>query len=365
MSRRPVPFVGASVLLCPPQDVNFSPQRTTTPPVGQLMHRSKVLVLFSFFFPCRRHLPADYDSDSGASRRIGRYFRVAVKEHMLNVHLSGRDLETAKDFVSWFGRTDDPGYQPFQHASWPRMRTLLGRIISRALPRLWEAANHGTELGSHEFGKMERKDARVRAYLARKRAEEGRKPVLSALPVLRGEEQDTAGEVDATDDVDFELRHALRAMDAREEITGLFERLQICDDQSFFQEFKEYLAARGRPAATTEQRLSLIGEFSRYNQARNKRFSLARLCRLFHESRREDVLLLPRPWDWLEEFHERKIRDAAHCAYSDLLDFLGDLLVLHRGRHISINESASREQHLQEIEVEVLAHHPFIGWTVA
>ena len=275
---------------------------------------------------------------------------------------SRRDLETAKGFISWFGRTNDPGFQPFKHVSWPWMRILLGRLVSPVQPGLWAAANRPGELGSHEFGKMETKDARVRAYLARKKSMESKKPVLSALPLLRAEQEDTAASED--DDVDLELAHALRTMEVREAIGGVFERLQICDDQSFFEEFKVYLGARGRPATTVERRVSLIGEFSRHNRARNRRFSLARLCRLFHEERREDLVLLPRPWDWLAEFQEKEIRDAAHCAYSDLLDFLEDLLVMHRGRHISINESASRQQHLQDIEREVLARHPFIAWLV-
>ena len=326
----------------------------------------------------------DYDSDSEGSRRSGRYFRVGVNEEetieeggAMELNLSGRDLEAVKGFaLRCVECTADPGFQPLKCASWSRMRTLLGRIVSPEYPRLWEAANRPNDLGSYEFRRSQvlaaKKDVGVRASVCIHRDKEARRngssvaggPYLSALPVLRGDPQAMmAGEAE---DVDLELRHGMGSSVAMmETVSGLFERLSICDDESFFPKFKDYLGRRGRPPATADQRLCLIADFSRYNRARNERFSLARLCRLFHEQRREEVLLLPRPWNWLECIEAKNVRDAAHCAYNDLLDFLVDLLVLHRGRHISAQESVLRQQHLQAIEREVLGRHPYRTWSVA
>ena len=131
------------------------------------------------------------------------------------------------------------------------------------------------------------------------------------------------------------------------------------DDAEFFRKFKEYLRPRGRPERATEECISLIRDFSRYQKERTRDFSLTRLSFLWHLPRSEDLLLLPLPWNWLAEFQEKKTRDAAHCAYNDLLDFLEHLLVRHRGKYISSEESLLRQQHLQDIEREVLRTHPY------
>ena len=132
------------------------------------------------------------------------------------------------------------------------------------------------------------------------------------------------------------------------------------DDAEFFHKFVEYLSPRGRPERATEDCISLISDFSRYQKDKiDGAFSLVRLSFLWHLPRREDLLLLPLPWNWLAEFPEGKTRDAAHCAYNDLLDFLEHLLVRHRGKYISSEESLLRQQHLQDIEREVLRTHPY------
>ena len=131
------------------------------------------------------------------------------------------------------------------------------------------------------------------------------------------------------------------------------------DDAEFFRKFKEYLRPRGRPEGATEECISLISDFSRYQKDKNGgAFSLVRLSFLWHLPSREDLLLLPLPWNWLAEFQEKKTRDAAHCAYNDLLDYLEHLLVRHRGKYISSEESLLRHQYLQDIEREVLRTHP-------
>ena len=131
------------------------------------------------------------------------------------------------------------------------------------------------------------------------------------------------------------------------------------DDAEFFHKFKEYLSPRGRPERATEECISLIRDFSRYQKERTRDFSLTRLSFLWHLPRREDLLLLPLPWNWLAEFQEKKTRDAAHCAYNDLLDYLEHLLVRHGGKYISSEEILQRHQYLQDIEEEVLQTHPY------
>ena len=74
-----------------------------------------------------------------------------LQEGAMELNLSRRVLKIVKDFAWVLGRTNDPKFQPFKSASWPRMRTLLGRIIEPDEPRLWDAANRPTQLGSHEF----------------------------------------------------------------------------------------------------------------------------------------------------------------------------------------------------------------------
>ena len=92
----------------------------------------------------------------------------------MELNLNQRDLKTATAFAWDMGRTNDPRFQPFKTATWQRMRTLLGRIIKLAdQKRLWDAANHQTPLGSHEFRRLQmdqidamagpNKDARTRA----------------------------------------------------------------------------------------------------------------------------------------------------------------------------------------------------------
>lgn len=94
----------------------------------------------------------------------------------VELNLSQKDLTTVTDFT-WVSepveRRNDPRFQPFKSATWQRMRTLLGRVIKAEEPRLWEAANHPTEVGSHEFRRLQmdqidalegpNKDARTRA----------------------------------------------------------------------------------------------------------------------------------------------------------------------------------------------------------
>jgi hypothetical protein len=70
----------------------------------------------------------------------------------MELNLSGRVMKIVTDFTWVLGRTNDPKFQPFKSASWPRMRTLLGRIIKPDKPRLWDAV--GTQLGSHEFERL-------------------------------------------------------------------------------------------------------------------------------------------------------------------------------------------------------------------
>ena len=119
---------------------------------------------------------ADYDSENEDSQRSGNHWRVAVNEQKtenthgaMELNLSQIDLEAAKEFLA----ANDPSVQqPFKSATWQRMRTLLSRLIKPEHPRLWEAANRETELGSHEFRRAQMakidleggtdKDARVR-----------------------------------------------------------------------------------------------------------------------------------------------------------------------------------------------------------
>jgi hypothetical protein len=107
-------------------------------------------------------------------------WRVAVNEQKtenhhgaLELNLTRRDLDTVNAFTRKWGQgTSDPSFQPFKTTSWQRMRTLLGRTIKAEDPRLWEAANRETPLGSHEFRRLEmaqidadagpNKDARTR-----------------------------------------------------------------------------------------------------------------------------------------------------------------------------------------------------------
>ena len=150
-------------------------------------------------------------------------------------------------------------------------------------------------------------------------------------------------------------------------VDALLERLEILTDCSFFREFVEYLTPLGRPKRRIEECISLVWDFSRYihRERRTKglvggrEFSLTRLSFLYALDSSEGPLDLPRPWSWLAGLQEKKTRDAAHCAYNDLLDFLEHLLVKNGADHISSEESLRRQQYLQDIEREVLRTHPY------
>ena len=107
---------------------------------------------------------SDYDSDSEASQQIGQLWRVAVKEQKtktfhgaVELNLTRTQLGTAKKLVRLqrSGATNDPEFKPFGECTWQRMRTLLKRLIKPEAPRLWEAANRDTPLGSHEFRRLD------------------------------------------------------------------------------------------------------------------------------------------------------------------------------------------------------------------
>ena len=147
-------------------------------------------------------------------------------------------------------------------------------------------------------------------------------------------------------------------------VDALLERLEILTDHSFFREFLEYLSPRGRPERATEECIALVWDFSRYHRERTKglvgrEFSLTRLSFLCALDSSEGPLDLPRPWNWLAGLQEKKTRDAAHCAYNDLLDFLEHLLVKNGPDHIASEESLLRQRYLQDIEREVLRTHPY------
>ena len=136
-------------------------------------------------------------------------------------------------------------------------------------------------------------------------------------------------------------------------VDALLERLEILTDHSFFREFVEYLTPRGVPKRRIEECVSLVWDFSRYihRERRTKglvgrEFSLTRLSFLCALDSSEGPLDLPRPWNWLLEFREEKSRDAALCAYKDLLDFLQDLLVKNGADHIS-------QEYLQDVERDI------------
>ena len=135
-----------------------------------------------------------------------------------------------------------------------------------------------------------------------------------------------------------------------EEVDAELARLEIVTDQEFFRDFVEYLAAaRGRSERSRAECISLIRDFSRYQEERTslgRDFSLTRLSFLYFLPGSAGLLPLPRPWNWLLEFQEEKSRDAALCAYKDLLDFLQDLLVKNGADHIS-------REHLQDVERDI------------
>ena len=135
-----------------------------------------------------------------------------------------------------------------------------------------------------------------------------------------------------------------------EEVEAELERLEIVTDQEFFRDFVEYLTVlRGRSERSRAECISLIRDFSRYQEERTslgRDFSLTRLSFLYFLPGSAGLLLLPRPWNWLAEFQEEKSRDAALCAYKDLLDFLQDLLVQNGGDHIS-------QEYLQDVERDI------------
>ena len=136
-------------------------------------------------------------------------------------------------------------------------------------------------------------------------------------------------------------------------------------------DFKEWLVERGCVERYVQDCVDAITHFCRYHHAENPQVWLGRLCSV-HRVSRERLLLPPQPWDWLAEFQEGKVRDKAHDAYVQLLDFLEDILldyrgqhswqVAIRGQHITLDESRWRQEQLREIEREALAHHPAKEW---
>jgi hypothetical protein len=135
-----------------------------------------------------------------------------------------------------------------------------------------------------------------------------------------------------------------------EEVEAELDRLEIVTDQEFFRDFVEYLTVlRGRSERSREECISLIRDFSRYQGERTslgRDFSLTRLSFLYFLPGSGGLLLLPRPWTWLLEFQEEKSRDAALCAYKDLLDFLQDLHVKNGADHIS-------QEYLEDVERDI------------
>ena len=113
-------------------------------------------------------------------------------------------------------------------------------------------------------------------------------------------------------------------------------------------EFAEYMR-NSRDGASPENAIVVchaISHFALYEKGKNESFSLARLSSL-------DLLPLPRPWDWLERIGEG--REEALDGYSNLLEFLEELLERHGPRHMSLPEKEFRRRHLRAIENELWA----------
>ena len=97
----------------------------------------------------RRAGRTDYDSDSEASRQVGMLWRVPVPNHKtarsagtLEVMIRNELLNIVRRFVRVRWGTQGPGdVELFREYSWPRQRTILGRIIKAENPRLWALAN--------------------------------------------------------------------------------------------------------------------------------------------------------------------------------------------------------------------------------
>ena len=97
----------------------------------------------------RRAGRTDYDSDSEASRQVGMLWRVPVPKHKtarsagtLEVMIRNELLNIVRRFVRVRWGTQGPGdVELFREYTWPRQRTILGRIIKAENPRLWALAN--------------------------------------------------------------------------------------------------------------------------------------------------------------------------------------------------------------------------------
>ena len=149
--------------------------------------------------------------------------------------------------------------------------------------------------------------------------------------------------------------------------------LTIRCDHTFFKEFRKYLTGKGMSEAPVEDIVGLITSFAKFNVKKDKqKFSLARLANTF-QLKSEDLILLPAMDDWLDHFESETRRNDAHCAYNDLLDFIEELLVVHKGLHpcpfpqyskghIPEEENIFRRQHLKALEKLVLATHPTKTW---
>ena len=126
----------------------------------------------------------------------------------------------------------------------------------------------------------------------------------------------------------------------------------IHDDDSFFLKFREWLA-RSRRSRHVEDRVKAIRNFSSHHSKRNPSFSLARLSSLYRASRAE-LLALPLPQDWLQKVPEAFFARAVD-AYTDLLEFLEEILVTHRGPNMAISEleNESRQDHLREMKSQL------------
>ena len=145
----------------------------------------------------------------------------------------------------------------------------------------------------------------------------------------------------------------------------------IRDNESFFREFGKYLKGRGE--LLTEDVIDVISSFAKFNDRFNPNSFLVRLGNIF-QLHSDHVVHLPSLFNgWLNSFEDKERQTRAHIVYNDLLDFLEDRLVVHRGRHpcpyplyseghISEEESVSRQQHLKALEQLVLANHPTKFW---
>ena len=205
----------------------------------------------------------------------------------------------------------------------------------------------------------------------KKRREEKVKGVfLELLRTSRSAEPAVDGDTETSDDYGYPTYAQMvdvgpHRRGGEEEVKGVLERLEIIDDASFWVKFKEYLALRGgRPECVRKEWELAIEAFCCFQKEENNAFSLARLSSLYYV-RREDLLPLPLPWKWLENLVKICDRDRvnkARVAYMDLLEFLEHIVVVHRGRNISSEESASRQGDLQEIKRDLLARHPALSW---